>query len=233
MNDPRFLTLTCRSTHLPLRDQIQHLTRRFAAMRRNRRWPKHVHGGIYTVEITYNAAADQWHPHLHAIIDGTYWPQAEILDLWQTVLHDHGGVDIRAIRGIRKLANYLAAYVAKSCDLTRLSKSNLAEWAIETQSLRLAQTFGSIHRFKPSHEEPEHHPTQHVAFDINELATWAQAGEMNALRLIQSLEPRGILKRQATEATIRALISTLRQDHAPTRAPPNPNRARQLQFDAT
>lgn len=230
MDAPRFLTLTIRSNDQPLRDQVKHLTRRFAAMRRTNEWPKRVTGGIYTIEITWNGNSGQWHPHLHAIIDGTYWQQTDLLDLWQRVIHDQGGVDIRAIQGIRKLANYLAAYVSKSCDLAKLPRSQLAEWAIETQSLRLAQTFGSIHRVKPGREEPEPHPTWHVDFDVNDLASWAEAGETDATRLLQIIEPRGLLKGKASENTIAGLISYLRIQHAPPRGPPPPNKHQQLHF---
>lgn len=233
MDAPRFLTLTIRSNDEPLRDQVKHLTRRFAAMRRTKEWPKHVTGGVYTIQITYNGTSGQWHPHLHAIIDGTFWAQKDILALWQQVIHDAGGVDIRIVPGIRRLANYIASYTAKSCDLTELSASKLTEWAVETQGLRLAQTFGASHRLKPAHEEPEPHPTLHVEFDVNQLASWAQAGETEATRLLQIIEPRGILKGKASQATIEGLISYLRQHHQPPRPPPAPNKHRQLSFATT
>lgn len=190
MDAPRFLTLTMRSTDRPLRDQITHLRRRFAAMRRTESWKRHVGGGVYTIEITFNAETSQWHPHLHAIIDGSFYPHRVILADWETAVGDHAGVDIRAVHGIRKLANYLAAYVAKSCDLTKLDPDRLAEWAVETHGLRLAQTFGSLQNCKPQTDDLEPLPTRMVEIDVNQLAYDASFGHTLAEALLQALEPR-------------------------------------------
>lgn len=190
MDDPRFLTLTIRSNDQPLAHQIKHLRRRFGAMRRTSSWRKNVAGGVYTIEVTWNHEAAQWHPHLHCIIDGVYWPQAEILELWQSAVKDTAGADIRAVHGIRKLANYLACYVSKSCDLSELDGPRLAEWAIETHGLRLAQTFGSLQLCKPAQEDAEPLPTRMVELNVDNLAYQASAGVEAAELLLRSLEPR-------------------------------------------
>lgn len=170
MDSPRFLTLTARSTDAPLADQVKAIRRSFATLRRRPAWKRNVSQGVYTVEITHNAKTGLWHPHLHAIIDGNYWPHRDLLDEWEAVVKDQAGVDIRAVHGITKLARYLASYVAKSCDLGRLGPDELAEWAVETHGLRLAQTFGRLHGHKPQTEETEPLPTALVDIDVNRLA---------------------------------------------------------------
>lgn len=197
MDDPRFLTLTVRSNDQPLRHQVKFLRRRFAAMRRRPLWGFHVTGGVYTIEITHNPSTGQWHPHLHAIIDGKFFPHSDLQLLWEKTVSDHAGVDIRAVRGVRKLANYMASYVAKSCDLSQLRPAQLTEWAIETHGLRLAQTFGCLQSCKPQSTDPdelEPRPIRHVEIDVHGLAWAASWGHPEAQHILEALEPRRGLK---------------------------------------
>ena len=176
MESPRFLTLTVRSNDQSLQEQLRFLRRRFAVMRRSELWAYHVRGGVYTIEITFNSQTQQWHPHLHAIVDGTYFPHSELLHLWQHIVGDQCGVDIRLVVGVRKISNYLAAYVAKSCDLDRLAPNELAEWAIQTHGLRLAQTFGSFHGVKAVEVEADESAYRSMDLDVNWVITLANSG---------------------------------------------------------
>lgn len=223
MDDPRFLTLTIRSSDRPLADQVKFLRRRFAAMRRTAEWQQHVVSGVYTIEITFSEQAQQWHPHLHAIIDGRFWSHRGILRLWEHLVKDHAGVDIRAVRGIRKLANYLACYVAKSCDLKSLTGPRLAEWAIETHGLRLAQTFGSLQRCKPQTDDPEPLPHRLVEIDVNDIAYHASCGIALADQLLVLLEPGRPARLAQNPATVAGLICAFNN---PYPRPPPPPRER-------
>lgn len=187
MDSPRFLTLTIRSTPGSLRNQLRHLRKRFAAMRRTFEWLAHVRGGVYTLEITYNQSTSQWHPHLHAIIDGSYFPHPDLLKLWSQICDDESGVDIRKVVGIRKIANYLAAYVSKSCDLSNLPPDQLCEWAIETQSLRLAQTFGSYHANKPASDKVMVCSYTKLPVNVNALAAKAELGDERCESVLRAL----------------------------------------------
>ena len=229
MDAPRFLTLTVRSNDASLSGQVKWLRRRFAEMRRKPCWKNHVAGGVYTIEVTYNADTAQWHPHLHAIIDGTYFAQAELLMLWEATVNDQAGVDIRAVHGVRKLANYLACYVAKSCDLGNLGPDQIAEWAVETHGLRLAQTFGDLHNAKPQTDEQDPVSIGIVECDVNDLAFVASFGVPAALELINRLEP----KRGATEPVEPDLILALLRDYndgLPPKPPPKPKPDRTQQY---
>ncbi len=190
MNEPRFLTLTCRSNSKPLREQLKFLRRRFAALRKTPLWQNKVDGGVYTIEITYSTSRRQWHPHIHAIIDGSYFPHEYLLQLWSSILKDDGGVDIRQVYGTRKIANYLACYVSKSCDLHNFEPDQLCEWAIETHSLRLAQTFGSLHANKPANDRQMIAGYKKLDVDVNHIALKAEAGDEKCEEILRALSGR-------------------------------------------
>lgn len=230
MDAPRFLTLTVRSTDADLAHQVKSLRRRFAAMRRRPEWSDRVKGGIYTIEITFNSDTERWHPHLHAIIDGIYFPQAELLETWERIVGDHAGVDIRAVHGIRKLANYLACYVAKSCDLGNLSSDRLPEWAVATHGLRLAQTFGDLHNAKPQTEPAEPVATRVLDIDVNDLAFVASFGVPVAVTLLNLIEPHRSCTIERDPAHIAELIADYNDGLPhPRPAKPPPDRS-QLQL---
>lgn len=188
MDDPRFLTLTVRSTSCDLKKQIENLRRRFARLRRRPSWKHHVTQGVYTIEITWSAKRQQWHPHLHAIIDGAFWIQKDILQEWEWIVGDHAGVDIRAVHGVHKLANYLSTYVAKSCALSDLPSDRLAEWAVQTHALRLAQTFGGLQTSKPQTEPRDPVATRTVPVDVDLMAMRAEHGDNVADQALRALE---------------------------------------------
>lgn len=45
-------------------------------------------GGVYALEVTWNADAGTWHPHVHALIDAPYLLRAELRDAWRAVTCD-------------------------------------------------------------------------------------------------------------------------------------------------
>lgn len=228
MDAPRFLTLTVRSTDAPLADQVKYLRRRFAAMRRTPQWTKHVTCGVYTLEITHNALTNQWHPHLHAIIDGSYWPHRDLLTLWEGVVHDQAGVDIRAVHGVRKLANYLAAYVAKSCDLSKLPSGKLAEWAVATHGLRLAQTFGRLQICKPQTEPAEPPILSNIMIDLNRLAYDASWGNQTASAILKTLMPGGTPRDRIDWDALGRAIITYDRPLSRSRPPPREHDRNQI-----
>lgn len=208
-------------------------------MRRRRDWRHHVTGGVYTIEITLNDQTGQWHPHLHAIIDGSFYAHRDLLRTWENVVGAHAGVDIRAVRGVRKLANYLACYVAKSCDLNDLGHHQLAEWAIETHGLRLAQTFGRLQACKPQtadQSELDPLPIRHVDVDVHELAWAASLGNQAAAIVLRLLEPRANRPEPDPSQVLRAIHSynhPHNNPHGPPEPPPRDRDADQMKLHGT
>jgi len=44
---------------------------------------REVAGGVYSIEVTWNAERGDWHPHLHALMDAPYIRWAELRDAWR------------------------------------------------------------------------------------------------------------------------------------------------------
>lgn len=148
IDDPRFITLTLRSTNTPLADQLKRLRKAFTALRRRKIWLDNITAGIYTIEVTYNSRTEQWHPHIHCITDGRFIPQAELAAAWLKCTGDSNIVDVRRIHSRSQAITYIVGYVAKSSDVANFPDHAIPEWASAIADLRLAATLGTLHGHK-------------------------------------------------------------------------------------
>lgn len=191
MNSPRFITLTIKHSHEPLRVQLMRLRGCFAKLRRRDSWKDHVSGGIYTIEITWNSTDESWHPHIHIIADGSFYSQAELSNEWHRVTGDSYRVDIRRCNSQTQLASYITSYVSKCDDVRRFPAAQLADWALSVESIRLIQTFGSYHAIKIDEDEtlatPELRIIREIA-DPRPIAMIAHYGSTEARDLITEIE---------------------------------------------
>lgn len=164
IDDSRFLTLTQQHTDAPLSEQLKHLRRSFARLRRSPIWRERVKGGVYTVEITYNAKTDRWHPHLHAILDGDYLPQERLRDAWKIANPGSEIVWIARVPNRRTLRHYLTNYITKGFRTDEIPLQRLAEWTEALHGCRLMQTFGSLHGLDVNDEADVEFPrnTEHL-----------------------------------------------------------------------
>lgn len=148
IDSPRMLTLTLKSIDAPLADQIARLRACFREFRRRADFKAHIKGGIAVVEVTYNKKTDEWHPHLHCLVEGTYWAQAAIANAWERTTGDSRIVDVRMITSREAAAKYVAKYVAKATETGGLPDRRITEKALAFSGLRVAQPFGCLHGAK-------------------------------------------------------------------------------------
>jgi hypothetical protein len=180
IDDARFITLTLAHTDDTLAEQVADLQASFANLRRRAAWRKHVRGGLATVEIRYNRREQKWHPHLHLIVDGSYWPQADLAALWEKVTGASRIVDIRKPPSQTVIVRYLCSYASKTQVPTDLPAWRLPEWAQAVHGLRMMSTFGTLHAIKAA--EPEDQPAaslDHVVY-LEPLAEAARNGDPDA-----------------------------------------------------
>lgn len=152
----RFLTLTLVSSDRPLREQLDDLYRYYREFRRTKAWRSHVFGGIATVEVTRNAETGRFHPHLHVLIDGTFWRQGEIADAWEAVTGTSRVCDIRAVRSRSKFAAYIAKYASKPAAIGDWPPDAILEYAEAIHRRRMVLATGNMHASKvEGDDEPE------------------------------------------------------------------------------
>lgn len=145
---PSFLTLTLAHTSAPLRAQVKTLVKSFKKLRSDKSLRRHVRGGVWFLQITYNATTDQWHPHLHVLVDMDYIPQAHLSHLWLAITHTSMIVDIRKVKDTVKAAQYVARYSARPTNLRNLPNLARVELIEELHGQRIVNAFGSAHAAK-------------------------------------------------------------------------------------
>lgn len=100
--DLRWITLTLRDPAWgTLEKTLPLVLKAFARFRRSEAWSDHVDGSIWNFEITINRRKETWHPHIHVLYDGSFWPWASAKKSWQ----NHA-----AARGLEGNANVGQAY---------------------------------------------------------------------------------------------------------------------------
>lgn len=192
MDSPRFLTLTVHSTsEHKLSERMDHLRSSFRHLRRTPAWRRHVLGGVYAVEAK-RGERDNWHAHIHAIIDGEYWPQKMISDAWRHVTGDSYRADIRAIRSKEKAARYISKYVTKTSEIAEWSDALVVEFASAIHGVRMLHTFGSLHGQKLDTDEQEiaHSPAAKIV-PISRITWHAHRGCRRARGLLDRLRRLG------------------------------------------
>jgi len=97
MNSVRFLTLTLRSSPRTLAAAVDHLDKSFKRLRSSRIWSEHVKGGVAVLEVTWRADTRRWHPHLHVLVDGSFFPHSQLKSAWLEASGDSFIVDIRVV----------------------------------------------------------------------------------------------------------------------------------------
>lgn len=116
LNKPKFLTLTLKHTDQPLTDQVTKLYQDFRLLRQHRQMKPYLRGGIWFFQVKFHPETNQWHPHLHVVLDSHFIPQAWLSRLWLRITRSSNIVDIRCVYKPRTAASYVARYAARPAD---------------------------------------------------------------------------------------------------------------------
>jgi hypothetical protein len=154
----RFLTLTIRHHHEPLRDLFNRLHTAFRKLRQTLHWRERVDGGISIFELTYDPAAHGWHPHLHCILDGRYLDVVLLRRTWLAITGDSTGVDISLVRTKHRAIDYVCKYSTKAMPPGIFRDRAALTEAIETLSKRrLLLCFGTWRHYRILEDPRERH----------------------------------------------------------------------------
>lgn len=183
----RFLTLTLKSSHDPLSQQIDRLYLCFNKLRRTRIWRTKTNGGVAFLEITWNETRQSWHPHLHLITEGHFIPQNLLSKTWLATTGDSFIVDIRAVRDHAEIVRYVLKYVAKPLPAPILRHTNrCCEAIVALNGRRAALTFGSWRGLKLT-EKTDSTVWLPLA-PLTYYRTAATAGDPDAIRILSLLQ---------------------------------------------
>lgn len=195
----RLLTLTAPAIDAPLREQMEGLKDAWRQLRRAISWKKNVVGGAYAWQITRSEKTGLWHPHLHVIIDGGYFPHDTIREAWRHALNASTGpwillddeplvVDIRMAYSSRKTAGYIARYITSPDDMEQWPSQAVIEYAAAMHGLRLVAAFGSLHGVKLDPKDPNEtaEGSQWIA-DMSMIRDGAEAGLYAAQQILYIL----------------------------------------------
>jgi len=140
----RFLTLTIAANASGLGERTDHIVRSFAQLRTGDAWKRHVVGGAYFIEFKYSWDHKSWHVHIHALIEGRYFPHALLKQAWKQASGDSEIVDIRPAGSNDSIAKYVTKYVTKPIDHEVVHDDSLLDEAIVAlKGRRLCTTIGS------------------------------------------------------------------------------------------
>lgn len=139
----RFITLTLRHAGEDLSPMIDKLLRCFKQLRRTRGWKYAVRGGLAVVEVKRSKNGDRWHPHLHILCTGKYYPHNLLKQSWCGITKGSSVVDIRPVDNPAHAVGYIMKYLKKPNLYRYTNNENLLDETIVALSgRRLIQPFG-------------------------------------------------------------------------------------------
>lgn len=183
----RHLTLTLQT--FPggsLSSALIHLRESYRKLRRCDGWQSHVRGGVYCIEVTRNKSDGRWHPHLHILYRGVFWPQREVSQAWD--LATRGSPVVWINQAGDRHALYLAKYVGKPPDMCTWPGEAIIEYAHATHGTRMVQSFGNCHNVTVEDRDEHPEPAKNrFMFSLQRLLDEAVRGNPAAKALCQAL----------------------------------------------
>lgn len=147
-NKPKFITLTLKHSNAPLCHQVSALYSYFKDLRRHKLFKASVTGGVWFFQLKYNAESEQWHPHLHILVNSKYIPQNHLSMLWLSITKSSSIVDIRAVHKKAQAINYVSRYATAPCILSDLPFPRQIEAFDALHKRRICGSFGSAKHLK-------------------------------------------------------------------------------------
>lgn len=212
MDSPRFLTLTMAHSDEPLAEQLKALRAAFRKLRAHWRWKRNVTQGIYGIEVTYNTTTDQWHPHIHAIIDGSYYEQHLLSQQWHDATGNSRIVHIKPAFSRKGIARYITKYVTKPASIASWPKRAILEWTKAMHGVRTLATIGKLHGVNL---DPKPKPTNTEAFPhlvaVRTIEQQANNGSEAAMRLlVAAIIARPSLRPLFSNATVSSCFAAIK-----------------------
>lgn len=184
----RFVTLTLKHTRAPLRQQLDFLRTSFRKLRQRRCWSRTAYYGYATIEITYNTAQHEWHPHLHILTYSDFLPKPQIKAAWSEITHGSYIIDIRPVKTADRVAEYITSYIAKPPPLETYNNDDLlVEYYQAIAGSRLLISFGKSRPPLPVKIEDGYPNDWQYAHSLSTVLIAYAAGDPAAVQIISQI----------------------------------------------
>jgi len=144
----RMLTLTLQANATSLRAQLDKLLASFSTLRRSAVWQQHISGGAAMIEITRGRNEDHWHPHLHILVEGQFFPKQLLRAAWETASGGSYIVDLRRVWDPESVVHYVTKYATKPAHASLWKDQNALQEAMNAlRGRKLLISFGTWQHF--------------------------------------------------------------------------------------
>lgn len=185
----RFLTLTLAHSDAPLGDQIDKLQTDFRRLRQSTWWKRRVSAGVWFLEVKWSKRTQQWHPHLHMLVQGSYLKHSELKQLWYKVTGTSYVVWIEYVRSEEHIARYVSKYTAKGLGVTYDTPDRCIDQLVVTmRGRRLCGAFGDW-RHEHLAEPPKDATDWQYVARLDRLLLQASRGNEDARAILDCLNP--------------------------------------------
>jgi hypothetical protein len=137
----RYVVLSERST-ADFKQGKAELWKSWERLRRSVAWKRKVRGAVVAFEVTRNREDGTWHPHLNVLLEGEYFPQEELKQLWVKATEGRGQI-VWIEKADAGTAHELIKYVTKVADLLD-DPELLDEFLAGIERCRLIRTYGTF-----------------------------------------------------------------------------------------
>lgn len=183
----RLITLTMRHDARPLGEQIDHLLRSFAKLRKRKLWRENVVGGVAVLEVHHNGGATGWHPHLHVLAEGGWIAQCSLSLAWHQCTRTSYIADIRAPSAGPRAVSYILKYMTKPLHKRISHNDSLLAEAVEAlHGRKLLITFGTWRDLRLTDPDSEPEDWTPIA-PLAEVLSKAAQGDPEARRILAKI----------------------------------------------
>ena len=140
---PKMITLTLKHSDDPLQLQINRIYKAFKKLRTRAYFQRLITGGIWFFQLKFNHTTEQWHPHIHCLVAGSFLPHKRLKQLWYKITGDSDIVDIRKVTDLENCSNEVARYATSPADIAAVDQERAMDIYNSTKHRRICGSWGS------------------------------------------------------------------------------------------
>ena len=154
---PKMLTFTLKHSDDELFLQVQRLYDSFRKIRTRAYFRQNVYGGVWFFQLKLNLQTNQWHPHIHCLVNGKFLKHSRLSELWHKITGDSFVVDVRPVKDLENASTEVARYATSPADITRMTLEQSMAVYDATQGRRICGTWGDAKGMvlKPTPQEDD------------------------------------------------------------------------------